>query len=180
MEIWKPIPNFGSHYEASDLGNIRVKDRIIKKRIFKKNFEIGEQLYKGKILKQSTNKRGYKSVSIGYDNKTMTPRVGRLILMAFKGLPKDGEFCCHNNNDPSDNRIENLRWGDQKDNMRDRTARGKYFKGEDHVMSKLSNDQIREIRNLNELNSVLAKRYGVDNSTIGRIKKNKTWKHVID
>jgi len=175
MEIWKEIPDYGNHYEASNLGRVRVKDKIVMKSVRGK---LTKQFYKRKILKQSSCPRGYKNVSIGFDNKTFAPRVSRLILMAFDRIPNSNEFACHNNSDPSDNRIENLRWGTQKDNMKDRIARGKYLCGENHFMTKLTNNQVLEIYNSDELGTDLAKIFNVSTNTISRIRNGKLWKNL--
>lgn len=177
MENWKTVPAFGNHYEASNIGNIRVKDRIVTKFNHLAKGTI-DQFYKGKILKKIDNGRGYHVVSIGVNKKCYSVQVGRMILMAFKGLPKVGEFCCHNNSNPSDNRIENLRWGDQKDNMKDRMARGKYLSCEDHFMSKLTNKQVLEIYNSNEVGTRLAETYKTSTHTISKIRKGKLWKNI--
>ena len=57
MEIYKKIPGIPNYYEASSLGNIRVLDHYVKGRW-------GYALIKGKILKQTTCKKGYKTVTL--------------------------------------------------------------------------------------------------------------------
>ena len=31
MEVWKDIPGYGDHYQASNLGKVRVKNRSVTK-----------------------------------------------------------------------------------------------------------------------------------------------------
>lgn len=177
IEIWKTVQGYGQCYEASNLGNIRSKDRIVLKNHYVTKAPM-KQFYKGRILKQFDNGHGYKLVRFGVDGKKYSSQVGRMILLAFKGEPKKDEICCHNNSDPHDNRIENLRWGNQKDNMKDRLARGKYLSCEDHFMSKLTNKQVLEIYNSNETGRVLAKRFNTSENTITKIRKGILWNKV--
>ncbi len=174
-EIWKTVRGFGGHYEASNLGNIRVKGRIVKKPIHGVE---ALQYYKGRLLKQFNNATGYKIVRFGFDNKKCTSQVGRLVLLAFVGYPKNDELCCHNDSNPANNRIENLRWGTQKDNMKDRMARGKYFSGEKHFMAKLTTAQALEIYNSEELGIDLGKKFDISSAKISEIRRGKTWKKI--
>lgn len=50
--------------------------------------------------------------------------VHRLVLEAFVGPRPEGMFGCHNNGDPSDNRLENLRWDTPKNNSADMIRHG--------------------------------------------------------
>jgi hypothetical protein len=132
MEIWKPIPGYGDFYEASNLGNIRVKDREVEKFCGLTKTKV-KQFYKGRLLKPSnSDKYGHKSVHIGYDKKRITVFVHKLILLAFVGPCPDGMECCHNNGIASDNRLENLRWDTHKNNNADRKRHGNYKKGKEH------------------------------------------------
>jgi hypothetical protein len=134
MEIWKDIPEYGGHYQASNLGRIRSKERIVKK-LSGLTKKIVEQKYKGKILNPTkADKYGHLSVHLGVDNKKYICAVHRLVLMAFVGKCPDGMECCHNNGDASDNKIENLRWDTHKNNNHDRKIHGNYKTGKDHPM----------------------------------------------
>ena len=50
-----------------------------------------------------------------YRNKTY--RVHRLICEAFNGKPENGQVCMHLDEDASNNRPDNLKWGTQKENL---------------------------------------------------------------
>jgi hypothetical protein len=132
MEIWKDIPSFGWHYQASNLGNIRSKDRIVKKFSIFGNRIVG-QFYEGRLLKPH-NSKGYKIVRLGYEKQKITVGVHRLVLMAFVGDCPEGMECCHNNGISDDNRIENLRWDTHKNNNKDRKRHGTYKTGKEHPM----------------------------------------------
>lgn len=151
MEIWADIPGYGNHYQASNLGKIRVKDRIVKKfSVF--NNRVVEQKYKGRLLNPcKSSKLGHLSVHFGFDNKKVVASVHRLVLEAFIGKCPDGMECCHNNGIADDNRLENLRWDTHENNNKDRKLHGKYPKGEKHPMfgKKMTDEHKRKLYLLN-------------------------------
>jgi len=53
-------------------------------------------------------------------------RVHRLVLEAFIGPAPKGTICCHNDGDPTNNRLENLRWDTHSSNTRDAIRHGTY------------------------------------------------------
>lgn len=133
-EIWKPVPGFGNHYEASSLGRARSKARIVRKRMF--NGVIASQKYGARILAGSNDGRGYKVLHLSVGGKKIRIGAHRMVAMAFHGLPKEGHECCHNNGVSFDNRPENLRWDTHLNNNRDRLRHGTYATGTDHPMNK--------------------------------------------
>jgi DNA-binding MarR family transcriptional regulator len=76
--------------------------------------------------------------------------------------------------------------GTHQDNMDDMDAKGRRrtvsVPAEDHYAAKLTNDQVREIRALYEAGNVtqtaLSHRFGVTQSTIHLIVRNKKWRSV--
>jgi hypothetical protein len=117
-EHWLPVPGLEGSYEVSDLGRVRSLDRVVPhcwgstKRI------------KGKLLKPGTDEQGRNCHRLSDGASTSTQRVHRLVLTAFVGQPPPGFVCCHNNGDPTDNRLSNLRWDSQSGNMRDAVRHG--------------------------------------------------------
>jgi hypothetical protein len=53
-------------------------------------------------------------------------KVARLVLEAFVGLCPAGMEACHFNDDPADNRLENLRWDTHSNNHYDLVRNGKH------------------------------------------------------
>jgi hypothetical protein len=69
------------------------------------------------MLKLSTaRKPDYPVVTLGGGKSA---RVHNLVLEAFCGPRPEGYVACHNNGDPHDNRVENLRWDTYSSNNRD-------------------------------------------------------------
>jgi hypothetical protein len=85
---------------------------------------------------------------------------------------------------------KHLRAGTHQENMKDMFDRGRWKKpptlvGEKHGYSKLSNEQVLEIKKeLASISSIygqctrLSEKYNVSNSTISLIYRNKIWTHV--
>lgn len=174
MEMWKVIPGYEGHYEASSDGRIRSVDRVV----IKKDRHTGtkmKQFYKGRLLRPSkSNKRGSLSVHVSVNNKKSVLAVHRAVLLAFVGSPKDGYESCHNNGIASDNRLKNLRWDTHLNNNRDRKLHGTYPKGLDHPMVKFTPSIVEKIRN-GELGQ---KESGVSVTHYYRIKRGDSWKHI--
>lgn len=105
MEIWKDIKGYEGLYQISNLGRVKSLRK-------QKGFYIREEV----ILKNRID-RGYLKVTLSKDNKLKYISVHRLIAEAFIPNPENKSFIDHINGNRADNRIENLRWVTQKENM---------------------------------------------------------------
>ncbi len=156
-EYWAPVPgNWRWAYEVSDQGRVR-------------------NTTKGTLLKL-TNSDDYLTCSLASrDRARRNFRIHRLVLEAFVGPCPDGMEGCHNNGDPADNRLENLRWGTPRENAADaRKHQGKFQRN-----VKLTVDQVHAIRRrAHESSSVLALEYGVTRDNVRAIIRRVNWKHV--
>lgn len=124
-EIWKPVVGC-DRYSVSNLGRVRGPRRM---------------------LRLCINTQGY--VYIGLFVKPGCPKVGRvhrLVLEAFVGPCPEGMECRHLNGDRADNRLVNLAWGTQADNMADRDRHGTTLDGCRHANAKLTAADVRAIR----------------------------------
>lgn len=172
-EIWKEIPGYGGYYEASSLGRIRVKDRWVVKNCSGLGLGVQKQFYKGRVFKL-TYDRGYMHVNISVDGKRAKLAAHRAVLLAFVGEPENGQEACHENGVSSDNRIDNLRWDSHFENNQDRKRHGRYAHGEKHVMAKLSDKQIEEIRSSGLNGPQVSEKYGIGTSQAHRILTRKS------
>ena len=71
---------------------------------------------KGRFLKPATQKNGYRRVCLSRDKKPKMFLVHRLVAQAFIPNPDNKPEVDHINNNPHDNRLENLRWVTKSEN----------------------------------------------------------------
>ena len=111
-EKWRDVEGYENIYEVSNFGNVRTcEGKITNSKLH------GIRHWKQRVLKQKTDKKGYKRVSLWIDKKDTTMLVHRIVAMAF--IPKiEGKNCInHIDGNPSNNCLENLEWCDHKDNL---------------------------------------------------------------
>lgn len=78
-----------------------------------------------KIMKQSTDKDGYKFVNLYCDNKHYVYKVHRLVAICFIDNPDAHYEVDHIDLDKTNNKIENLRWIDHSENLKNRKSYSK-------------------------------------------------------
>jgi len=174
-EIWKDIPGYGGHYEASSLGRIRVKPRVVV-RPHSRTGELKEFSYPGRELSLNKSTGGYMKVTIVFGGKTVSINSRILVAEAFHGARPDGLVVCHCNGISNDNRPENLRWDTPLENNRDRIRHGTAPLGEKHPMARMKASDIAYIRANNLTTRQVRERYGISNSQAFRIVKGDSWK----
>lgn len=165
IEVWKPVVGYEGTYEISvQLGVRRIST--------------------GQILKQSLDDHGCPRVTLWLRGKQTTHRVAHLVADAF--LPAKGptdQVLRHLNDDPTDNRIENLAWGTRSDNAQDSIRNETFVRGITHWMAKLTENNVREMRRLYATGALsyrkLARQFGVSYQTISDIVRRKRWKHIL-
>lgn len=132
-------------------------------------------------LKQVETADGRLVVNLGKGN---TKLVHRLVLETFVGPCPPGMETCHENDNPKDNRLKNLRWDTHKNNFADRKKNGKAknTRGENHCNAKLTEQNVRMIiyMYLTKLftQQKIADIYNVGRRHISDIVNKKRWQHV--
>ena len=121
-ERWLPVVGHEGSYEVSDLGRVRSLDRT---RVYTSKWGTPmRRFFPGRILfASSTAKTGYSIVHFGNGQSGL---VHRLVLTAFVGPPPEGTECCHNDGNPQNNRLENLRWDTHQSNLLDQAVHGNH------------------------------------------------------
>lgn len=140
---------------------------------------------KGKWKKRTlaTTKSGHKFVRLNKQGKSTNHYVHRLVLEAFVGPCPPGMECRHYpDQNPANNRLENLSWATPKTNQGDRKENGTTVEGENHGAVKLTESLVRKIRKKYATGKYTMYRLGiifkVNSGTIHSVIHRKTWKHV--
>lgn len=148
--IWKPILGYEGRYEVSDRGQVRNAA--------------------GRVL---TNKRRgrYVAVELYAEGEGKFFALHHLVLLAFVGQREAGQQACHNNGNPCDNRLENLRWDSASQNSADKAKHGTLAsRATWHYRSKLSPQDVERIKADQRVSHLVAADYGVSSSLIRNIR----------
>jgi hypothetical protein len=174
-EEFRDVPKYKGFIAASNMGRIYSYPRLVLKH---SEFagKVVTQKYEGRLLSQN-DRGGYLAVRFGIEKKKFTELVSRLVLMAFDREPEKHEFACHNDSNPTNNCIENLRWDTQTGNMKDRIDRGFYKRGEDHHAAIIPVELVDQLQSGAISPSKAAKEYGYRYSHMWRIAQGKCWAH---
>lgn len=165
-EKWIPASGFEGIYEVSLSGKVK---RVLP--------SMGAAV--GKVLKQHTNEAGYKAVTLRKNGKYQTKYVHRLLLESFS--KESHETVNHKNGVKSDNRLENLEWCSNKDNLIHACRVLGKRRGTNHWASKLNEKSVAAIRKMvsrGATHQMAADKYGVSRISVTYIVSRKTWKHV--
>ena len=175
-EEWRPINGYRHSYEISSFGRIRSLDRRGNNFLTK-----GFNLYKGKIMSGSLDKEGYKRVHfITNDGKDRQLSIHRLVALAFISNPQNKECVNHLDCDITNNKVENLEWCTNKENVDYRNKLGRQARGTKMNTCKLSEKDILEIRKIGNLIPYwkIGKKFGISKTYVGRIIRRQNWKHI--
>lgn len=111
-EKWLEVPGYEGIYEVSDLGKVRSsKDKVTKSKLH------GDRVWQQRILRQKTDKKGYKRVDLWKKKQNKTYLVHRLVMLAFIGEDKNKPYVNHIDGNPSNNYLENLEWCTSQENL---------------------------------------------------------------
>jgi hypothetical protein len=114
-ENWRAVPGYEGIYEVSDQGRVRGLERLTSH----------GRLQEGRFLHGNVE-LGYRKVALSKLGRQKKFRVHRLVMMAFVGPLPDGMVTRHLNGIKADNRLENLQYGTQLENVRDILAHGNH------------------------------------------------------
>ena len=165
MEIWKNVVGFEEQYEISNLGNLRSKERFVK------HWRGGERKYKSNFKNIRLNDKGYFRCNLKNEGKRYDFTIHRLVALAFIPNEENKPFINHKNGIKTDNRVENLEWCNQSENVT-HAVKNRLIK------TKLTDEQAKEIFNSQLSHRKLAKLYNITSSIVWRIKNKKAYKHL--
>lgn len=141
----------------------------------------------GKVLNPGTDLQGYRVVTLynGSRSSKKNFKVDRLVLMTFVSNQPKGTESCHNNGDPSDNRLINLRWDTHSNNVLDAIKHNTHVstQGSNNGRSKLMVEDALEIWSLRGSGwsfKELGIRYGLHPEYVRLIDKKVYWSHAFE
>lgn len=111
IEEWRPIPGYEGIYQVSDLGRIRSLPR---------------RGTLGGIRKVRLRPDGYYDVELSRDSVKAKLLLHRLIAAAFCPRAEGQAVVRHLNDNRDDNRVVNLAWGTDSDNVADAIRNGRH------------------------------------------------------
>lgn len=173
-ESWRPIPGFEG-YEVSDLGRIRS---------FRRHGGKGCGLVDTpRIKKTHAGAAGYLCVTLQKPggNRCSKYAVHTLVAAAFLGPRPEGLQVAHADGDRLNARLDNLRYATAIENAEDKRRHGTDTPGERNGMHKLTDRDVRDIRQLRAggaLQRELAEKFGVSISAIQFVLNGQHWSHV--
>jgi len=165
MESWKEVVGYEGWYEISDLGRT-------------KRIKAATNTYAGRILKPGLDGDGYHKVSLSKAGDIRSVKVHKMVITAFIGPRPEGKQINHIDGDKSNNRLDNLEYVTQSENMLHAYKIGlESQRGEKNNYSKLTEENVHEIRRLvgEESQKSMAKRFGVAQETINGVVKGRNW-----
>lgn len=171
-EVWRQIIEFPD-YSISSHGRVR-RDTV--------NSHPGGISYPGKILKQEEGTHGHRRIMLYRHDLIQRQLIHRLVARAFLPVPDEArKEVAHNDGNPRNNHVSNLRWATRRENAQDTIRHGTVLRGEKCRTTTFTADDVRRIRELRAAgtaNKTLAHEYGVSRCTISAIYVRRNWAHV--
>lgn len=135
------------------------------------------------LWKGCLQQKGYGTIMIGDERHS----VHRFSWTLHKGKIPKGLFVCHHCDIPNCVNPEHLFLGDNGDNMRDASKKGRLarnpasYRGERNHRTKLTEVIVREIRSLNKIMSHknIGEKFGLSTSGVKHIIHGRCWGHVL-
>lgn len=130
---WKPLPGH-PEYEVSDTGLVV---RVAPARTRTVPY----------VLIGHVSKKGYKFYKLQVGKRKVKYTVSRLVLLAWVGPPeRDDYYACHNDGNPRNNNLSNLRWDTPAGNAADKNKHGTSLHGDRNGRVKMTWEKVRNLR----------------------------------
>lgn len=195
-EIWKDIEEYEGLYQISSLGNVISLDRYVKRWCYKSNKNVNH-FVRGVVKKGWIKDNGYLAVKLHNDGSYKSFYIHRLVAKAFIHNPNNKPQVNHKNGIKDDNRMVNLEWVNNSENLKhsydkgirsvsDSTRKkiGKSHQGELSSNSILEKEDVIEIRKIAKRRGYryglkeLSNKYRVSRGTISDVVQRRTWNHI--
>jgi hypothetical protein len=145
-EVWKPINNYEGLYMASNMGRIKSLPRTAPV------LRGGSRIVHAKILTRRPNVRGYIRIELSkiVDGRQVRKifSVHRLIAETFISNPNGKPTVNHLNTITWDNRVSNLEWATQSEQVQYAASHGNRPLGINAPQAKFTDQVIEEVKRL--------------------------------
>lgn len=134
-----------------------------------------------KYLRPQPAGNGHLRVALRRNGRTHLTLLHRIVLRAFVGPCPPGLEGCHEDDDPTNNRLGNLRWDTRSANRRD-AVRNQRARGGRQVGQALDRKQARSIKLYLRAGcslSRIARVFRVSRTTITKIRDGQLWADVV-
>ena len=130
QEIWKDIPSYEGLYQVSNLGRVK---------------SLGNRYHRHNeiLLKPKKDKYGYHIVTLYKNSRPKCYSIHRLVMMSFVG--KSNLTVNHKNEIKTDNKLDNLEYMTNKDNVR-------YSQGHKIKATHINTEEILHFNSTKEVN----------------------------
>lgn len=142
-------------------------------------------LYDGRFMKPGTDRNGYQRIYMyGDDGKRKGVYLHQIMAQVFLSNSKNKPHVNHIDNNPKNNKLENLEWCTPKENRNHAAKQGRLpsLQGATNGHSKYSNELVLALRRLYATGKYtqmqLAKRFNMPFPTIHVIVKRKQWRNI--
>lgn len=174
-EKWRDIVGFEGYYSVSNLGRVRRDAE-------------GKNTYPGRILKPVNHSGGYSQVILVKDCARRLFLIHRLVASAFISIIPNGMEVNHKDSNKKNNNLSNLEIVTPSENQKHmvlsgvRVIRPNPLFGESHQNSKLTESDVRRIRELrlttNLTQKEIGKMFQITQTAVGKICSRKAWPHI--
>ena len=167
-EQWRDVVGYEGLYQVSNMGRV-------------KNISYGDG---AKIRKPVLNTPAYFSMVLYKDSKPTATRIHVLVAKAFIPNPEIKLVVNHRDGNKLNNRVDNLEWVTQSENLQHAYDTGLKKSGHEHSRAKLTVEQVRYIREVCIPDdrafgfNALARKFNVSASNIERVYKRERYKNV--
>lgn len=110
MEVWKDIAGYEGLYQVSNLGRIKSIGRHTRNRY-------GLMWKPGRVLNAAKDNKGYLTVVLCDNKKRHTFKVHKIVATTFILNPERKPQVNHIDGNKQNNRVDNLEWCSQSENM---------------------------------------------------------------
>lgn len=176
-EIWKPVVGYEGLYDVSNLGRVKSRDRLTKRRDHRRVVVPGRVM----VTRARGNTPYIRVILRGGNGRSKTHAVHRLVLFAFCGAPKAGHSARHMDGNPENNALRNLAWATHSDNCRDKERHGTSQRGERNGRASMTDAQAAMVLRLYAMGeplAVIAAKHNLRLHAVRALAGGRSWKHL--